>query len=105
MSGVEGGGGAEEQGAGDAPRQCPSSEQLSFPVDAQRGGVLAVDVGLDDGAPGIVEVAGDLIAHGGVVKGDGAGHDEGGVVAGLNEGVDDRAHETQDAAGALEALQ
>ena len=85
MGGVEGGGGAEEQGAGDAPSQCPSSEQLSFPVDAQGRGVLAVDVGLDDGAPGVVEVAGDLVADGVVVEGDGARHDEGGVVVGLNQ--------------------
>ena len=105
VGGVEGGGGAEEQCAGDAPGQCPSSEQLSFPVDAQGCGVLAVDVGLDDGAPGVVEVAGDLVADGVVVEGDGARHDEGGVVVGLDQGVDHGAHEAQDAAGALEPLQ
>ena len=85
VGGVEGGGGAEEQGAGDASSQCPPPEQLSFPVDAQGRGVLAVDVGLDDGAPGVVEVAGDLVADGVVVEGDGARHDEGGVVVGLDQ--------------------
>src|SRR5690606_1058918 len=60
VSGLESGGGADEDGAGDPPGERPGPEGLAFAVDPYWGGVLPVDVRVDDRLPGVWKVLGEL---------------------------------------------
>ena len=67
--------------------------------------MLAVDVLLDDRYPVVRQVPRQLELHAGVVDGDVRGQDHGVPVALLPEAVDDRRHQPQHAARALELYQ
>ena len=105
MGGTERCRGAEEHCAGDPAGEGARTEHLAGVVDADGGGALAVDVGVDDRLPVVREVVGKFPEHLGGVQRDAAGQDERAGVAGGPQGVDDLAHQAQHPAGALELLQ
>ncbi len=62
-TGCDGRGGAEEHRAGEPLGQCSLAEQRLARVDACRFGVRAVDIGIDDRFPGVLEVLRQLCVH------------------------------------------
>ena len=93
----------------DRPRHPPAGRELAQvahrAVDPQRQGLLPVDVLLDDRHPVVRQVARQLELHARVVDGDVRGQDQGVPVALLPQAVDDRRHQPQHAARALELHQ
>jgi len=106
VGGVDPGGGAQEHRAGHPAGGLVAPEGAGeLAVQRHRQRVGTVDVGVEDRLPGVLQVAGQLRGDRGVSQGDAGGHDQGGLVAALPQGVDDPGHEPQHPPGALEALQ
>ena len=95
----------EIDGARNAPAGRALAQAGDLPVDPPRQGLRAVDVLLDDRHPGVRQIARQLGLHLRVVDRQVGREDERGAVALLPEAVDDRRHQPQHAAGALERHQ
>ncbi len=67
--------------------------------------MVAIDVAIHHGVPGVAQVARQLLAHARVVQWQRAGRDQQCAVVALPEHADNHGHEPQHAASALEALQ
>ena len=63
MSATESRGGPHEERSCDPPGESPGAEQRTFAVDVHGGGILAIDVGLDDRLPRIIEVRAHFVPH------------------------------------------
>ena len=84
-------------------RVAPEVRVLAVELERQR--VRAVDVGLDDRRPALLEVAGELRLHARRVDRDRRRHDQQAGVVALPQLVDDRRHQPQHAARALELVE
>ncbi len=97
--------GAQHDGARYAPRSQHPPVARVLLVVLVRDGLLAVNLGVNDAVPVLVQVARQLVAHVGHVQRQGAGHDHGALVAAHPQLVDDGGHQAQHATRALEGLQ
>ncbi len=88
-----------------APGCRDSTEVLVVLVDPDRQRVLAVDVGLDDGVPALLEVLLHLTDERTRVHREVAGHDQQRLIAALPQLRDRQGHESQHAARALELVE
>jgi len=73
-------------------------------IEAQRQRVGTIYISLDDGRPGIFQVAGEFVLHQWIVNGHTCWQDEQAGILALPESVDDSGHEAQDTAGPLEPI-
>ena len=96
---------AEVDRSGHPPAGRELAQVAHRAVDPERQGLLAVDILLDDRHPVVRQVPRQLELHAGVVDSDVRGQDQGVPVALLPEAVNDRRHQPQHAAGALELHQ
>src|SRR5260221_2833951 len=74
-------------------------------IEAQRQRVGTIHISLDDGRPGIFQVACQFVLHQGIVNRHTCWQDEQARVLALPEGVDNGGHKAQDTTGPLETVQ
>ena len=96
---------AEEDRAGHAARRQRLPEARILRVDAERAGVGTVDIALQHRRPALGQIADQLVADGRGVEADGARQNQQARVVARPQVVDDRRHQAQHAARALEPLQ
>ena len=96
---------AEEHRAGQPLRDRPLPQNWLLGVDASRFRVRTVDVCVDHGFPGVLKVLGEFGIDGCDGERHRAGHDERCLVFAQPKSMDDRIHQSQHAARALESFQ
>src|SRR5260221_4903568 len=82
-----------------------ASQVWMLATEAQRQRVGTIHISLDDGRPGIFQVACQFVLHQWIVNRHTGWQDEQARVLALPEGVDDGGHKAQDTTGPLETVQ
>src|SRR6266849_434031 len=95
---------AQIDGARHAAGRRVAPQVWMLAIEAQRQRVGTIHISLDDGRPGIFQVACQFVLHQGIVDRHTCRQDEQARVLALPEGMDDGGHEAQDTACALETV-